>query len=390
MRAADFDFDLPPDRIAQVPAARRTGSRLLHLPADGAIVHRRFADLPDLLRAGDLLVLNETRVIPARLDARRETGGAVEVFLVRAEGEVWRALVRPAKRLRVGERLLGGVPGSGEASWSMEITALEGGEARVAFPDIPAEEILDGWGRVPLPPYVRRDPTDEDRERYQTVFARVPGAVAAPTAGLHFDDTTLDAIRERGVEIARLVLHVGPGTFRPLPDGDLEDHVLDEEAYRIPDDLGPAIARAHAVGGRVVAVGTTVVRALEAAARKETGSILPDAPGATASAAPIPSGAGRTRLFVRPPFRFRVVDCLLTNFHLPKSSLLCLVSAFSGRERILDAYRTAVEEGYRFYSYGDATFLERCMTGRTESADPADADADADPDTDRPDPGGPA
>ncbi len=348
MKTDDFDFELPDSLIAQTPAAERRGARLLHLPGAGSPVHRRFDEFPTLLRKGDLIVLNETRVIPARLPVQRDTGGAVEVFLVRpqSDGE-WLALVRPAKRLRAGERLRGGDE-SGE--WSLEIRRIVGGEAIVAFPDVPVEEVLDRWGRVPLPPYVRRDATEDDRERYQTVFARVPGAVAAPTAGLHFDNGILDSVIAAGASVVRLVLHVGPGTFRPLPDGELDDHVLDEEFYDIPEDVWHAIEGTKAAGGRVVAVGTTVVRALESAAR--------------AGGAPVLSG--RTRLFVKPPYEFRIVDCLLTNFHLPRSSLLCLVSAFAGRERILHAYREAVAGGYRFYSYGDATFLESAPAGEAD------------------------
>jgi S-adenosylmethionine:tRNA ribosyltransferase-isomerase len=333
--ASDFDFELPEDRIAQTPAAERAASRLLHLPREGDPVHRRFHDFPGLLRRGDVLVLNETQVVPARLELRRASGGAVEVFLVREEAGGWRALLRPAKRIRAGEILEG--PGG---DFSVRVLECAGGEARVDFPDLPADEVMTRWGRVPLPPYVRRDPTDEDRIRYQTVYARVAGAVAAPTAGLHFDEAVLREIEARGVVIARLVLHVGPGTFRPLPEGDLGRHRLDAERYAIPETAWAAVKRARDAGGRVVAVGTTVVRALETAAAN--GEL-----------------EGATELFVRPPFDFRCVEALLTNFHLPKSSLLCLVAAFSGRERILAAYRDAVEQRYRFYSYGDVTFLER-------------------------------
>jgi len=333
--ASDFDFHLPEDLIAQEPSPERTGSRLLHLPARGAARHLRFTDLPELLRAGDFLVLNETRVLQARLALHRATGGAVEALLVRPAGpETWTALLRPAKRLRVGETLTG----SG-GSWSARVAALrDGGEGELRFEGALPESVMESEGSVPLPPYVRRAPDARDRERYQTVYARVPGAIAAPTAGLHFDDALLSALRERGVGTGRVVLHVGPGTFRPLPDGALESHRLDAERFEVPDPVREEAAAARAAGGRVVAVGTTVVRALEA-----------DAAG----------GSGETDLFIRPPYRFRAVDCLLTNFHLPRSSLLCLVSAFAGRDRILDAYRTAVRERYRFYSYGDATFLER-------------------------------
>jgi S-adenosylmethionine:tRNA ribosyltransferase-isomerase len=223
------------------------------------------------------------------------------------------------------------------------VSIAEGG-AIVELLDLPATEVLARFGAVPLPPYIRREPVPEDRERYQTVFARVPGAVAAPTAGLHFDEPTLVRLAAQGVAVERLVLHTGPGTFRPLPDGDLANHVLDPERFDVPASAAAAILAARASGRRVIAVGTTVVRALETWALE----------GARASGI-----SGESRLFIRPPFAFRAVDALLTNFHLPRSSLLCLVAAFAGRERVLAAYREAVRERYRFYSYGDATFLER-------------------------------
>ncbi len=335
MKASDFDYDLPEDRIAQEPLASRSDSRLLHLPREGGATHRRFRELPELLRDDDTLVLNETRVIAARLELRRRSGGSAEVLLVREEEDGWRALLRPAKRIRKGEILEGG-----DGAFAVRVLEIAAGTARVDFPDLPASEVIGRFGHVPLPPYVRRAPTEADRVRYQTVYARAAGAVAAPTAGLHFDEEVLQRIERRGVTIVRLVLHVGPGTFRPLPDGDLSEHQLDAERYEIPEPAWEAIEGARTNGRRIVAVGTTVVRALESAAA--TGEL-----------------AGRTTLFVRPPFDFQRVDALLTNFHLPRSSLLCLVAAFSGWERILDAYREAIAEGYRFYSYGDATFLER-------------------------------
>ncbi|MEZ5066786.1 MAG: tRNA preQ1(34) S-adenosylmethionine ribosyltransferase-isomerase QueA [bacterium] len=341
MRADDFDYDLPEELIAQEPAARRRDARLLHLPADGPVAHRVFAELPRLLRAGDVLVRNETRVIPARVHVRRESGGAVEVFLVRHEEGHWRAMLRPARRLRVGETLIG-------EDFSIRVDEIGATWSVVRIlPAHPYSEadVLARHARVPLPPYIRREPTAADAERYQTVFARDEGAVAAPTAGLHFDDELLAEIEAAGVAIAGLVLHVGPGTFQPLPDDtDLADHRLDPERFRLPAESARAILEARTRGGRVVAVGTTAVRTLEtwaAAGSPETGL------------------AGETELFIREPFRFHAVDALVTNFHLPRSSLLCLVAAFAGRDRVLAAYREAVAQRYRFYSYGDATFLER-------------------------------
>lgn len=339
MQAADFDYELPPELVAQEPAARRADARLLYVPAGSAPAHRPFRDLPALLREGDLVVLNETRVVPARLATHRATGAAVEVFVLKSDGPRWTALLRPARRVRAGEILVGD-----GGAFRLRVHAIESGTATLELIEAAVDDVLASFGRTPLPPYIRREPTDADRERYQTVFARVSGAVAAPTAGLHFDEEMLRALEDHGIGIARLVLHVGPGTFRPLPEGDLEGHVLEPEWYRVPADVALEASRARSAGRRVVAVGTTVVRALESWA--VAGS--PDA-----------GIEGETRLFVRPPFEFRVVDVLLTNFHLPRSSLLCLVAAFAGRERVLDAYRQAVGERYRFYSYGDATLFER-------------------------------
>jgi S-adenosylmethionine:tRNA ribosyltransferase-isomerase len=343
VKASDLWYELPPELVAQHPPAHRRDARLLHLPAAGAPIHRSIPDLPSLVRAGDVFVLNETRVVPARLHVTRETGGAVELFFLgevpadAAAGGVraWRVLAKPAKRLREGEVL----HGAGGAL-RLRVLARDGDAVRVEAPAGDAARALDSWGEVPLPPYVRRAPTPEDRERYQTIYARVPGAVAAPTAGLHLDLPLLDEMRARGAHVARLVLHVGPGTFRPLPDhDDLSQVRLDPERFEVPPETAAAIERTRGAGGRVIACGTTAVRALETWAR-----------GAS---------TGETALFIHPGFEFRVVDAMLTNFHLPASSLLCLVAAFAGTERVLDAYRVAVRERYRFYSYGDATFLER-------------------------------
>lgn len=341
MKSTDYDYELPAELIAQSPAVRRSDARLLHLPAAGPVVHRTFRELPALLTPGDLLVLNETRVIPARLLARRASGGRVEVFLLRREEGAWRALVRPAQRVREGEEL---VVGDGELVLRV-CEKVGGGEARIEFPRETSPDAWERHGQVPLPPYVRRSPTPEDRERYQTVFARVPGAVAAPTAGLHFDEEILAELAARGVGRATLVLHVGAGTFRPLPAGPLANVRLESEWFSIPVSTRRAVVETRRRGARIVACGTTVVRALESWAL--AGSPLEG------------SFAGDTDLFIRPRFEFRLVDALLTNFHLPRSSLLCLVAAFAGRERILAAYEEAIRQRYRFYSYGDATFLER-------------------------------
>ena len=366
LRTSDFDYHLPPDRIAQHPSAERDESRLLILPRRAgpdapesspapAIEHRRFRDLPLYLRPGDLLVVNDTRVIPARLFARlpREAGCAspreLELLLVREEPpfpgapseRVWLALARPARRLRPGLPLAFADP-----SWSAVVSGVgERGARRVAFRPqgtLSFESWLSRVGHVPIPPYIERADEPEDRERYQTVYARHPGSVAAPTAGLHFTEATLQACRDRGATIASVTLHVGPGTFRPVATEDPAEHALDPEPYRVPPETAEALRAARRAGGRVVAVGTTAVRALESWARDGESS----------------DGAWReTSLFVLPGFTFRVVNGMVTNFHLPKSSLLFLVSALAGRERVLAAYGEAVREGYRFYSYGDAMLI---------------------------------
>jgi S-adenosylmethionine:tRNA ribosyltransferase-isomerase len=340
LRLADYDFTLPPERIAQEPLAERDAARLLVLErASGARSHRGVRELPALLRPGDLLVVNATRVVPARLRGRKASGGAAEALLLgpgERPGE-WRALVK-ARALRVGTKLRFARE---EAALEAEVSALaDDGTVTLCFaPDARPHAL----GEAPLPPYIRRsERRAEDEERYQTVFARVPGAVAAPTAGLHLTRALLDALAGAGVASAELVLHVGPGTFRPLRETDLAAGRLHAERFELPAETAAAIAAARARGGRVVAVGTTAARVLEARAR-EDGGVAP--------------GAGETDLFLRPGHRFRAVDALLTNFHLPRSSLLLLVAAFAGREAVLDAYAEAVAAGYRFYSYGDAMLI---------------------------------
>jgi S-adenosylmethionine:tRNA ribosyltransferase-isomerase len=344
---SEFDFDLPPERIAQAPAPRGE-SRLLVLDRTGGERHARVRDLPAYLRPGDLLVLNDTRVIPARLFGRRSGGtGETEIFLLEKEGDPeldrWECLLRPAKRVKAGT-----VIDLAEGVSAEVLEKREGGRHLLRFSE-PIEPHLDRIGHIPLPPYIGRADTDEDRERYQTVFARRPGAVAAPTAGLHFSEGLLAEIRAAGIEVATVTLHVGIGTFKPVSVDRVEEHRMERERYEISSAAAEAIGRARARAqhgeGRVVAVGTTVVRTLEGAAFAHDGEVPPH--------------AGSTEIFLTPGCRFQVVDALLTNFHLPRSTLLMLVSAFAGRERVLAAYREAIEEGYRFYSYGDAMLLEK-------------------------------
>ena len=340
-RLSDFDYDLPPSRIATRPVEPRDAARLLVVRRGGeAFEDRAFRDLEGLLDAGDLLVVNDTRVIPARLVGRRVgTGGEVEVFLLREEaGRRWRALLGPARRMRPGVR----IDFAGGAACEV-VAEHAGGERTVLFDgDEPVLAIAERVGAVPLPPYMGRAADADDRTAYQTVFARVPGAVAAPTAGLHLTDALLAALSARGVGVATVTLHVGPGTFRPVAADDVSLHRMDAEPYVVPAATADAIARTKAAGRRVVAVGTTTTRTLEAVA---------------AASGRVVAGAGSTDLFLRPPHRFLAVDALVTNFHLPRSTLLMLVSAFAGRERVLQAYAHAVAAGYRFYSYGDAMLL---------------------------------
>ena len=337
MLRADFHYELPDELIARHPAARRSDSRLLHLDGrDGALADLRFADLPRLLRRGDLLVFNDTRVVPARLRGHKETGGKVELLLERVVGG-GRALVqlRSSKPPAVGSRI--GLAGGASAT----VLGREDDFWLLEFATDPAA-VFEAHGEMPLPPYLKREAQDFDRERYQTVYARVPGAVAAPTAGLHFDAATLDACRDAGIEQARVTLHVGAGTFQPVRVDDVREHRMHAELVEVPPAACEAVAACRARGGRVVAVGTTSVRALESAA--QDGALRPF--------------AGDTRLFITPGFRFRVVDAMITNFHLPESTLLMLVCAFAGHGHVLAAYRHAVAERYRFFSYGDAMFVD--------------------------------
>ncbi|GMV68488.1 MAG: S-adenosylmethionine:tRNA ribosyltransferase-isomerase [Pseudomonadota bacterium] len=340
MHAGDFDFHLPPERIAQSPLPDRTAARLLCLDGgSGEWQDRRVGELPMLVKPGDLLVLNDTRVIPARLFGTKPTGGAVELLIERIVDERRaHAHLKASKFPRPGTRIAlagGGTLMVGERRGDLVEVSTDAAET------LPA--LLERVGHIPLPPYIDRPDTDADRERYQTVFAARPGAVAAPTAGLHFDQALLDQLVAAGVRLGRLTLHVGAGTFQPVRAEQLAEHRLHAEQVEVGAELCAQIAETRARGGRVVAVGTTVVRALETAA--ESGVVQPY--------------AGETRLFIHPgrDFRFRVVDALMTNFHLPRSTLLMLVCAFAGRDRVLAAYAHAVAAGYRFYSYGDAMWI---------------------------------
>ena len=338
MKPGDFTYPLPAELIAQNPLPTRTASRLLHVDPDGAFADLGFPDFCDLIEPGDLLVLNDTRVLPARLFGRKDTGGKVELLLERRL-EVDLALVqlKSSRSPAIGAQL------EFEGGVTAKVENRRGPFFVLRFSEA-VDDVLDEHGHVPLPPYIRRADRSADRERYQTVYAREPGAVAAPTAGLHFDRGQLHRLRSRGVEVAYLTLHVGAGTFQPLRQSQLDEGRLHPERVEVTDWLCEAVRTTRARGGRVIAVGTTTVRALETAALAAQD---PDR---------LQPYKGETDLFIVPGFAFRVVDSMLTNFHLPESSLLMLVCAFAGTRPVLDAYAHAVQHGYRFYSYGDAMF----------------------------------
>lgn len=345
MQLSQFQYHLPETLIAQYPLAQRDASRLLHLDAVGALHGRGFSELPELLKPGDLLVLNDTAVIPARLYGQKESGGKIEFLLERVTAAD-RAVgqLRSSKPSRAGMTLRFGSPAE-------SVTAVIESKREQLF-ELRFSRPLDDWietqGQVPLPPYIRRPAEPLDKDRYQTVFARQKGAIAAPTAGLHFQRETLAEIRNRGIEIAYLTLHVGAGTFQPVRSARVEEHRMHREYLEVSDEVCEAVRRTKASGGRVVAVGTTSLRGLESAARN--GQLEPY--------------KGDTDLFILPGFSFRVVDVLLTNFHLPGSTLLMLVCAFAGYQAVMDAYRHAVQEKYRFFSYGDAMLLTPSLTTR--------------------------
>ncbi|MGA0115679.1 MAG: tRNA preQ1(34) S-adenosylmethionine ribosyltransferase-isomerase QueA [Burkholderiales bacterium] len=346
MQLDDFDYVLPPELIAQTPAAARSASRLLHLDgATGALCDRQFADIRELLQSGDLLVVNDTRVIKARLAGRKASGGRIQVLVERVLGDHEAcAQIRASHAPRAGSVLLLGdgveavVTGRDDDLYTLRFA----GEANVY-------ELLERHGAVPLPPYITHAPDAGDETRYQTVYAKTPGAVAAPTAGLHFDAALLNDLRMRGINVASLTLHVGAGTFQPVRVSNLAEHRMHGECYSLSQETVDALRATRAAGGRVVAVGTTTLRALEAA---------------SAAGDPV-AGAAETRLFILPGYRFRIVDRLITNFHLPKSTLLMLVSAFGGMEHIRQAYRHAVAQRYRFFSYGDAMLIDRAPESGT-------------------------
>lgn len=339
----DFDYPLPPELIAQAPLPTRSASRLLVVQEDDTLADRLFSDLPDLIRPGDLLVFNDTRVIHARLHGVKTSGGRIEVLIERAVGpHEALAQVRASKSPQPGSVL--------RLADAFDVTVL-GRVGEFYHLRFPAHEslfaLLERHGKLPLPPYIQRAAGDPDEARYQTVFAREPGSVAAPTAGLHFDEALLERIAARGARCAWLTLHVGAGTFQPVRVEDLGEHRMHRERYLIPQETADAIAATRAAGGRVIAVGTTSLRALEGAARNGT----------------LQAGSGETDIFILPGYRFQLVDALVTNFHLPKSTLLMLVAAFSGMETMRRAYAHAVASRYRFFSYGDAMFLSTNKNG---------------------------
>ncbi len=341
MKTIEFDYHLPKDLIAQYPCLKREESRLMVLHRSSRVIeHRRFIDIVEYFQPGDLLVINNTRVIPARLIGKKDTGGKVEVLLIPSrngkEGE-WQALFRGRGRIGKGTRIQFG------DNFYGEVKELEGKKGKILFSTCEAlEELLEKFGHIPLPPYIKREDEPLDRERYQTVFAEKDGSIAAPTAGLHFTPSLLKSLRERGVDITTITLHIGIGTFLPVKVSEIESHKMYSEWVEITEEAVKNIENAKARRGRIVALGTTTTRAIESFSDKE-GRIKP--------------GSGYTSLFIYPPYKFRVIDGLITNFHLPKSTLIMLVSAFAGRDFIMEAYREAVEKKYRFYSYGDAMLI---------------------------------
>ena len=348
MQLSDFNYDLPPNLIAQHPLAKRTDSRLLEVRTAGLepaqLVDRQFREILDLIKPGDLLVFNDTKVIPARLHGKKETGGNVELLIERISGDkqAW-VQIRASKVPKTGSIVH--VHNQAGETFPVEMIGYDGRFYEVRFPDN-VFALLDRFGELPLPPYIEHQPDSEDAQRYQTVLAKNPGAVAAPTAGLHFDEAILKQLGDIGIKRATITLHVGAGTFTPVREEDLSKHKMHHEWFSIPAETLVEIEETHRTGGRVIAVGTTSLRALESQALTQKTS-------------------GETNLFITPGFQFKAVDCLLTNFHLPKSTLLMLVSAFAGMDNIRAAYQHAIQESYRFFSYGDAMFLSRLENTRS-------------------------
>ena len=339
MRKSDFWYELPPELIAQNPAEKRTDSRLLALSgSDGSVRDLMFTNLMDLLQPGDLLVFNDTRVVPARLLGRKDSGGQVEVLIERMlDGQRVLAHTRASKSPKAGQKLIF------DKGVELEVLGRQGDLFELRFPEArPVVQVLEEIGHMPLPPYIEREDQEVDRERYQTVYADRPGAVAAPTAGLHFDEAMMQRLADHNIETAFVTLHVGAGTFQPVRTELIAEHQMHSEYLEVSEEVATKIADARARGGRVIAVGTTVVRSLESAAN-ETGVVQPY--------------RGDTDIFIYPGYRFKVIDALLTNFHLPESTLLMLVCAFAGKDNVMNAYHHAVKEKYRFFSYGDAMFV---------------------------------
>ena len=342
MQLSDFNYELPADLIAQHPLANRTDSRLLEVKAEGGdhaqLIDRQFKDILSLIKPGDLLVFNDTKVIPARLHGKKETGGVVELLIERisSDKQAW-VQIRASKVPKTGSMIQ--IYNQAGETFVVEMMGYDGRFYEVCFPEN-VFELLERFGELPLPPYIEHQPDSEDAQRYQTVVAKNPGAVAAPTAGLHFDEKILQQLKDLGVNLATITLHVGAGTFTPVREEDLTKHKMHHEWFSIPEASLQAIEETKKKGGRVIAVGTTSLRALESQALSQQSS-------------------GETNLFITPGFQFKTVDCLLTNFHLPKSTLLMLVSAFAGMSNIRAAYQHAIDQKYRFFSYGDAMFLSR-------------------------------
>ena len=342
MQLSDFNYELPADLIAQYPLANRTDSRLLEVKAEGVnhaqLIDRQFKDILSIIKPGDLLVFNDTKIIPARLHGKKETGGIVELLIERITGDMqaW-VQIRASKVPKTGSIIH--IQNQSGETFPVEMIGYDGRFYEVRFPKN-IFELLERFGELPLPPYIEHQPDGEDAQRYQTVVAKNPGAVAAPTAGLHFDEKILQQLKDLGAHLASITLHVGAGTFTPVREEDLSKHKMHHEWFSIPQETLQAIEKTKQQGGRVIAVGTTSLRALESQALNQHSS-------------------GETNLFITPGFEFKTVDCLLTNFHLPKSTLLMLVSAFAGMSNIRAAYQHAIDQKYRFFSYGDAMFLSR-------------------------------